>query len=389
MSDPGRTNSKVIFALFLVHFSGDLYSSFVRPLMPLLADKLQLSLADIGWITGIFSLLAFVVQPTVGYLADRFQTRFFILGGVLLSAVFIPLIGIVPSVFLLVVCIALGSIGSSMYHPHAAGMVPVYAGRHTGFAMACFWIGGAGAFGVGPVVCTWWVDANGLEALPWLALFGVACFAVISFILPMPQNEGLRSKGFWGSIKEIFHGVWQPLIFIWLIIMFRSFVQQSLMTYIPMLADSWGYSLVSIGVLISTYTITGSLIGLGSGWLADRIGFKTVIRISLALATPCILAFLYLPGAWVYLGAILAGAMLLASMPLTVALAQEIAPKGRSMIASLMMGFAFGLGGMLVPISGMAAEAWGIRPVLSAVGVVPLLLSFLVFKLPGKQKTAE
>ena len=41
--------------------------------------------------------------------------------------------------------------------------------------------------------------------------------------------------------------------------------------------------------------------------------------------------------------------MLLASMPLTVAMAQDIVPKGRSMISSLMMGFAFGLGGMLTP----------------------------------------
>ena len=121
--------------------------------------------------------MAFVVQPTVGYLADRFQTRFFILGGVLLTSVCIPMIGIAPSLLLLVVFISMGSIGSSMYHPHAAGMVPVYSGRHKGFAMACFWIGGAGAFGIGPLVCTWWVENNGLEALPWLALFGVPVFA--------------------------------------------------------------------------------------------------------------------------------------------------------------------------------------------------------------------
>ena len=192
-----------------------------------------------------------------------------------------------------------------------------------------------------------------------------------------------------GSLKEIFEGVWQPLVFIWLIILLRSFVQQSIMTYMPMLADSWGFSLVSIGALLSTYTIAGSIIGLGSGWLADRIGFRTVIRISLALATPSIIAFLYLPGIWVYVGAVLAGSMLLASMPLTVALAQEIAPKGRSMIASLMMGFAFGLGGMLIPIPGLAAEAWGIRPVMTVVAVVPILLSLFVYKLPGKQKAAE
>ena len=389
MSNPGKANVKVIFALLLVHFSGDLYSSFVRPLMPLMADKFSLSLGEVGLITGIFSMLAFVVQPTVGYLADRFQTRFFLLGGVFLSSVFIPFIGLAPSVFILVACIALGAIGSSMFHPHAAGMVPLYSGRHRGFAMACFWIGGSGAFGVGPIFCTWWVAQNGLEALPWTALFGLACFAIIMFILPMPPKEGFQSKGFLGSLKEVFQGVWKQLLILWLIILLRSFVQQCMMTYLPMLADSWGFSLVAIGSLLSTYVISGSVIGLGSGWLADRIGFKTVVIVSLALAGPCILAMLYLPGSWIYLGAALAGAMLLASMPLTVSMAQEIAPKGRSMVASLMMGFAFGVGGMLVPIPGIMAEMWGIRPVLSVVAVVPLLLSLLVIPLPGRQKVQE
>ena len=66
-------NLKVIFALTLVHFTGDFYSAFTTPLFPVFMEKLNLSLAQIGFIAGLNRFLAFIVQPTVGYLADRYQ----------------------------------------------------------------------------------------------------------------------------------------------------------------------------------------------------------------------------------------------------------------------------------------------------------------------------
>ena len=32
-ADPSKANARVIFALWLVHFTGDLYASFVSPLL--------------------------------------------------------------------------------------------------------------------------------------------------------------------------------------------------------------------------------------------------------------------------------------------------------------------------------------------------------------------
>jgi len=149
-----KANVKVIFALTLVHFIGDFYNSFISPLSPLFVDKLNLSLTQVGIIAGMSRLLAFIVQPSVGYLADRYQTRWFILGGVLMAVVFIPLSGITPTYALLLPCIAVGSIGSAMYHPSLTGMVPVYAGRNAGLSMSIFNTGGTLSFAVGPLFIT-------------------------------------------------------------------------------------------------------------------------------------------------------------------------------------------------------------------------------------------
>ncbi len=89
MNEKSRTDVKVIFALTLIHFTGDFYVSFVNPLLPVFVEKFSLSLAQVGWIAGMMRMLAFVVQPGVGYFADRYRSRVFILGGPLLSIVFI------------------------------------------------------------------------------------------------------------------------------------------------------------------------------------------------------------------------------------------------------------------------------------------------------------
>ena len=83
MSDTTKANIKILFALTLVHFTGDFYSSFISPLYPLFVQKMGLSLARVGIISGIIRLMAFIVQPSVGYLADRYSTRHFILLGML------------------------------------------------------------------------------------------------------------------------------------------------------------------------------------------------------------------------------------------------------------------------------------------------------------------
>jgi FSR family fosmidomycin resistance protein-like MFS transporter len=52
-------------------------------------------------------------------------------------------------------------------------------------------------------------------------------------------------------------------------------------------------------------------------------------------------------------------------------MAQKIAPKGRSMVASLMMGLAFGTGGILSPVVGKLGDIFTIQSVLMVVVCIP------------------
>jgi FSR family fosmidomycin resistance protein-like MFS transporter len=377
-------DTKVILGLTLVHFIGDFYSSFINPLLPLFVKQFSLTLTEVGLIAGISRLLAFIVQPSVGYLADHYRTRIFVLGGPLLAIVFIPLVGIAPGFLMLVVVISLGSIGSSMFHPTTAGMVSPYSGQHFGFSMSIFNMGGTLAFGVGPLFITYFVSTYGLRSSPYTIIFGLTVMVLLFRIIPVPQVQSLDNLGFIGSIKEVLGSVWKSIMLIWVVMVLRAFVAQSFLIFVPVLYSAHGYSLLSIGTVVSLFTVAGAISGLLAGHLSDRIGYKPVFYLAHSLTTPSLYLLLYLPGNWVYVGVSLAGFFAMATLPLGVAMAQEWAPKGRSMVSSLMMGLAFGLGGMMTTLTGSLADIFSIPIVLGLLAPIPFLTTGLLWLLPNE-----
>jgi FSR family fosmidomycin resistance protein-like MFS transporter len=388
MINRNQTNLKVLFALTLVHFTGDFYSAFTTPLFPAFMEKLDLTLAQVGFIAGLNRFLSFIVQPIAGYLSDRYQGRAIILGGLLMAVVFIPLSGIADSYWMLILFISLGSVGSSLFHPSVAGMIPLYAGPRKGFSMSVFNTGGTLAFAAGPFFITAVVAAWGLAVMPATMVIGLMVMIYLWVVVPSPQSEGMASLGLVGTLKRQFGAVWKSIFLIWVVMVLRAVVGQSFMTFMPVLLVSRGYSLVSGGAMITLFTLAGTLSGLMAGYLADRKGSRPIFLVSHLLMTPALLVMLWLPGAWIYAGVAVAGFFVLATMPLGVTLAQELAPGGRSMVSSLMMGLAYGLGGAMAPVVGKLADLYSIATVLWAVAFIPLVTIPLILFFPKGSRMA-
>jgi len=377
-----RTYWKILIALSLVHFSGDFYSSFINPLYPVFMSKMGLGLVQVGFLAGISRFLIFVVQPMSGYWADRHPSRSFILIGLLMPILFIPLAGITTGFYGLLFCVVIGSMGSSLFHPPVTGMVPLYAGRNLGLAMSIYNTAGTLAFGVGPIFITFYVARFGLRAMPVTMAIGLSIWLYFYWAIPKPQGDGMAQYGFLETLRQTLGSVWQPILLIWIVMVVRALVGQSLMTFMPVLWVQKGHTVVSAGILFSVFTISGTMAGILCGYISDRIGYKRLLWITHGLMAPFLLVFLLAPGKWIYPATILAGGFNMASLPLGVVMAQKIAPKGRSMVASLMMGLAFGTGGIFSPIVGKLGDIFTLQSVLMLIVCIPVLSLIPIYFIP-------
>jgi FSR family fosmidomycin resistance protein-like MFS transporter len=185
-----------------------------------------------------------------------------------------------------------------------------------------------------------------------------------------------------GSIKKTLGKVYKSIFLIWLVMVLRAVTGQTFMTFMPIYLTNQGHGLVSVGLIVSLFILAGTFSGLLSGYLADRTDFKKIFFIAHALMAPALLLYLYLPGPFVYLGSFIAGAAVLASLPLGVVMAQKLAPGSRSMVSSLMMGFAYGLGGAMSPFVGKLADVYGLENVLFYSAFIPIVTLIPILKFP-------
>jgi MFS family permease len=234
---------------------------------------------------------------------------------------------------------------------------------------------------------------------PVMFCSAVLAFAICAFIWWLVKNDPsergylsyapgqtTRNKN---SASDIFTGVIEVLHYpnTWLLIVIPGGLVGCVLAFsglwgVPYLTTHHHMTDTQAAGVSSMLLVAWAIGGPVFGYLSDRIGFKPIFAATHLLMTPALLALLYAPGAWVYLGAALAGFFVLASLPIGVVLAQKLAPRGRSMVASLMMGFAYGLGGAFSPLVGKIADVTSIEAALFGLAFMPLVTVAVIWFFP-------
>jgi len=110
---------------------------------------------------------------------------------------------------------------------------------------------------------------------------------------------------------------------------------------------------------------------------ADRFGAPRVMAATLIASVP-FLATAPLLSPWGFTAMLAIGGLLLQStLPVSVTYAQTLTTAGAATVSSLMMGFAWGMGSLAVPIIGLSADRFGINATLVGLAAVPLVAAAL------------
>jgi FSR family fosmidomycin resistance protein-like MFS transporter len=368
------------------HLVVDLYSSAIGALQPLLADKLHLSLTQAGILAGTFLLSNSVTQPLYGYLADRFHTRMFSALAPAVAGVFVSAIGRAPTFTWLLVLASLGGAGIASFHPQAASNSTAKLSRNKAQAMAVFVSSGSLGLAVGPSVFSFVSGHWGLENIVWVALLGVSSTALLLIFLPLHAAPTPRQRR--GIDWEEFRPFRKQLIILYLLVFIRSTIQVTYNQFLPLfLHIERGYTPAAASYILSIYLAGGALGGLLGGHLADRFGGRRIIMISMIGSVPLLCLFMFGQGAASVAGLVIGGLILLFTVPVNVVMAQQLVPTQAGTISAMMMGFAWGMAGLvLIPLTGWLADRSSLQTVLSAWLVFPVIGFFLTMMLPKDRK---
>jgi FSR family fosmidomycin resistance protein-like MFS transporter len=345
-----------VVTLFGAHFIHDTYTAFVAPLLPLIIDKLSLSLTMAGSLTAILQLPS-IINPYIGYLADKVSLRYFVIFAPAVTATFISALGIAPNYATLAILLFLTGISVAAFHAPAPAMVGRISGNRIGKGMSIFMAGGELGRTLGPIIVLWAVSIWTLEGLFRVAVLGWAASFILLWRLKDVQGR-TGISGNWRSIIPKLRTLYLPL---GIIVFLRQFFQVSFTTYLPTFLESEGESLFLAGASLSILEFAGIAGALLSGTLSDRLGRKSLIVFAFGVSSIFTLVFLNVHG-WLTIPLLLLiGFSALSTGPVFLALIQDHFPNNRAIGNGLYISLSFILRSIVAVLIGFTGDTLGLR----------------------------
>ena len=384
---------KQFYFLTLSHTVLDSYATLLSHLQPLLLTKLATTGARnslAGYFISVYSIFSSLGQILFGWLSDKFRTVHFLTIGVGFTAIGLSLLWVAPSPNIVYLLLAIGGIGVASFHPQATAYAGALAAEGRGMGTSIFLTGGNIGRALGPLVLMFIPYRFGLEFLAWEMIPGVLVALLMPKVLKFdkqldltaatrgtPHEEPRPQEPFWrvASPRML------PLIVLFIIAALRTVTITGLENFLSVHLADQNYSDQVRSLVIALFIFAGSMGIMSSGWLMSRINTYVLLLISLLGAPPLLYASLHSDGFSFLVLLFIGNVMLSSSITINIILAQMILRGYESIASSLMMGAAWGVGGLLNLWVGTLADRFGLPIVLDGLVMLPLVLAPLLLLL--------
>ena len=363
------------------HFINDIYTGCLNPIMPFIAEQVRISMPVATIILSCSHIFSSLMQPFFGFFADNMRKRALIFWGLIFTAVFISAAPAIHNIYLMVLCIMLGSLGSSLFHPQSLGLISKSTASDVVKNMGIFMALGTLGFSTGPLFSSSMAQYMGLDKMPLLSILGI-CWAPLMFVMvPKFSNQKAEKQkiNFKFAIKEILSS--RRLNVLNLIAMLKSLITTSCSILLPFLWKAEGYTKFQIGLALFFFLAMGGISSLISPKLEHKIGTANVFYFSMITTLPLMILFMLTYKVFPILSFVifaLMGFVTMFATPITMNMAQNVLPKYKSIIGGFINGFSWGIVAILMSGIGFIAQATSIVPVLVVISIIPAMCSFLV-----------
>ncbi|MCU4436912.1 MFS transporter [Acinetobacter bereziniae] len=385
---PQKFVLRIVGAIAIAHLLNDSIQAVVTASYPMLKAEFSLSFAQIGWIALVYQITASLLQPWVGLYTDKHPKPYLLPAGMGVTLVGIGLIAIASNFQSLLIAAALIGVGSSTFHPEASRIARTASGGRFGTAQSMFQVGGNTGSALGPLVAAAVIIPNGQGAIGlFVVVAALAIFVLLrvtKWLLQQAPVQGVASQQKTSKLTR--HQVIQAMSVI-CILMFAKFI------YIAAITNYFTFYLIErFNVSIQTSQLylfiflgavaLGTFVG---GPVGDRIGRKAVVWVSFLGVAPFALMLPYVGLTGTAILTVIIGLVMSSAFSALVVYAQEAVPGRVGMIAGLMFGLMFGIGGVGAAGLGHLADTHGIVWVYKLCSLLPLL-GFMTALLPNTQQ---
>ncbi len=372
----------LVLALSFTHFLHDIYSSFLAPLLPLLINKLSMSLSEAGFLSTVMQVPA-LMNPYIGTLADRISVRLFIVMAPALTGASMSLIGLAPNYGVLLLLLLVAGISVSLFHVPAPVMIARLSGQKKGKGMSFFMTGGELARALGPLAAVGAVSLFGLEGFYPVMVVGLAASAwlYVKFRDVPITVEASQAA----SVGETWRDMRFLLLPLTAILLARGFMHASMTAFLPTFIKEETGNLWLAGTALTLFEFSGVVGVLGAGPFSDRFGRRKILLVSL-LGAPVMLFLFAWFGGWArFIALLFTGMTILSTTPVMLALVQEHAKGSPSAANGLFMMISFVTRSGIVVLVGFLGDLVGLKDTYFISSFLGILGIPFIFMLPRNQ----
>jgi len=373
---------RLIAFVYLIHF---LRHGMVFPLIPLFAQQMGYSGAMIGAAVSGFSVLSMMMALPMGRLSDRLSARALLLLSAFFNLVYSSLLVLAQNLWVLIAAQMLGGLAFLLMIVSSQTWVSEHAEkavRERGFGFLSL-VAAVGQT-AGPFLGGILLSRTSFGAVFSLAvIFSLLGFSIAG-LRPAARGEKRGSKGARPGIKKALAGIAADRkMCAVLILTFAAVFASNLRTsFVPVLFKAQGMSESRIGLLLSAFALSMTLVRIFIGRLMGRLSREVLLGVALVLFFSAVAVLPSMASAWAaFIAMLFFGMGFGISQPLSMVMVSDRAGEASGMAMGIRF-FVITLATLLSPVlTGLVVQGMSLAAGFYFVAGMVLAAALLIRRL--------